>query len=56
MKVTNVDTLSAYFDRLISERIKLYHFENRYVDKDKEIEHQRKVIKEIKLIRFKKQF
>ena len=49
MKVTNVDTLSAYFDRLISERIKLYHFENRYVDKDKEIKHQRKVIKEIKI-------
>ena len=48
MRITNIDTLSALFDRLISERIKLYHFENRYTDKDKEIEHQKNVVKEIK--------
>jgi hypothetical protein len=47
MRITNIDTLSA-FDRLISERIKLYHFENRYTDKEKEIEHQKSVVKEIK--------
>ena len=34
MRITNVDTLSAFFDRLISERIKLYHFEN----EDQEVE------------------
>lgn len=48
MRVTNIDTLSALFDRLISERIKLYHFENRYTDKEKEIKHQKSVIREIK--------
>jgi len=48
MRITNIDTLSALFDRLISERIKLYHFENRYTDKEKEIEHQKSVVKEIK--------
>ena len=48
MRVTNIDTLSALFDRLISERIKLYHFENRYTDKEKEIKHQKKVVREIK--------
>ena len=48
MRVTNIDTLSALFDRLISEIIKLYHFENRYTDKEKEIEHQKSVVKEIK--------
>jgi len=48
VRVTNIDTLSALFDRLISERIKLYHFENRYTDKEKEIKHQKSVIREIK--------
>jgi len=48
MRVTNIDTLSALFDRLISERIKLYHFENRYTDKDNEIEHQKTVVEQIK--------
>ena len=27
MRVTNVDSLSAYFDRLISEKIKWYFFD-----------------------------
>ena len=48
MRVSNIDTLSAYFDRLISERIKLYHFETKYKDKDG-MEHQQKVVDEIKL-------
>lgn len=26
MRITNIDTLSAYFDRLITENIKLYFF------------------------------
>ena len=47
MRVTNVDTLSAYLDRLISERIKLYHFESKYQDKEG-VEHQRRVVDEIK--------
>ena len=47
MRVTNVDTLSAYLDRLISERIKLYHFESKYQDKEG-VEHQQRVVDEIK--------
>lgn len=47
MRVTNIDTLSAYFDRLISERIKLYHFETKYQDQEG-INHQKKVVDEIK--------
>jgi hypothetical protein len=46
MRITNIDTLSNYFDRLITENIKLYFF-----TKEKEIEkieHQQKVISEIK--------
>jgi hypothetical protein len=45
-RITNIDTLSALFDRLISENIKLYFFE-----KDKlhsYSQHQSIVIKEIK--------
>jgi len=46
MRITNIDTMSAYFDRLITENIKLYFFE-----KDKlleKAEHQRMIITEIK--------
>lgn len=46
MRITNIDTLSAYLDRLITENIKLYFFE-----KDGELqkaEHQHVVIKAIK--------
>ncbi len=46
MRITNIDTLSAYFDRLITERIKWYFF-----NKDKNFEkteHQEIVISEIK--------
>ena len=47
MRVTNVDTLSAYLDRLITENIKLYFFnKDNLTDK---VEHQRKVIQELKL-------
>ena len=47
MRVTNVDTLSAFIDRLISERIKLYHFETK-LDDEKSAEHQRDVVDAIK--------
>ena len=46
MRVTNIDTLSAYLDRLVTENIKLYFF-----NKDgliEKIEHQNKIINEIK--------
>ena len=46
-RITNIDTLSALFDRLISENIKLYFFK-----KDKlhsYSQHQSIVIKEIKI-------
>ena len=46
MRITNIDTLSALLDRLITENIKKYFF-----DKDnrvKEVEHQIIVIDEIK--------
>lgn len=47
MRVTNIDTLSAYLDRLITENIKLYFFnKDGLLDK---VEHQNKVISEIKL-------
>lgn len=46
MYTTNIDTLSALLDRLISENIKLYFF---HKDKIKiNIEHQEQVIDEIK--------
>ena len=44
--VTNIDTLSALLDRLISENIKLYFFKKDGVDEN--IEHQEKVIYEIR--------
>ena len=46
MYITNVDSLSALFDRLIAENIKLYFFtkENKTTD----AEHQNRVIFEIK--------
>ena len=47
MRVTNIDTLSAFIDRLISERIKLYHFETKLVD-EKSAQHQRDVVDAIK--------
>ena len=51
MRVTNIDTLSAYLDRLITERIKWYFFnkENKIVERA----HQEIVIKEIKTKIFK---
>tara|TARA_E500000318_G_C3557000_1_gene211584 strand:- start:27 stop:470 length:444 start_codon:yes stop_codon:yes gene_type:complete len=49
MRITNVDTLSAFFDRLISERIKLYHFENEYQEvEEKKVNHQKDVVSAIK--------
>jgi hypothetical protein len=46
MYTTNIDTLSALLDRLISENIKLYFFQKD--DLEANIEHQEQVIKEIK--------
>jgi len=46
MRITNIDTLSNYFDRLVTENIKLYFF-----TKDKQedkIQHQKQVISEIR--------
>ena len=45
-KITNIDTLSALLDRLISENIKLYFFDKEGILDD--IDHQEKVIYEIK--------
>lgn len=46
-KITNVDTISALFDRLICENIKLYFFQK---DNDlPKIDHQRKVLSELKI-------
>jgi hypothetical protein len=44
--ITNIDTLSALLDRLISENIKLYFFKKDGLDDN--ISHQQKVINEIK--------
>ena len=44
--ITNIDTLSALLDRLISENIKLYFFRKDGIDDN--IRHQEKVISEIK--------
>jgi hypothetical protein len=44
--ITNIDTLSALFDRLITESIKLYFFKKDKID-DK-IKHQEDIIDEIK--------
>jgi hypothetical protein len=47
MRLTNIDTLSNYFDRLITENIKLFFFRK---DGDiKKAEHQEIVIAEIKI-------
>jgi hypothetical protein len=44
--ITNVDTLSALFDRLITENIKLYFFnKDNLIDK---VDHQKIVVEEIK--------
>jgi hypothetical protein len=47
MRITNIDTLSAYLDRLITESIKLYFF-NKDGLADK-VAHQKELIDEIKL-------
>ncbi len=44
--ITNIDTLSAMLDRLISENIKLYFFKKNNLPEN--ITHQEKVIKEIR--------
>ena len=44
--ITNIDTLSALLDRLISENIKLHFFRKEYVVDH--IEHQENLIEEIK--------
>ncbi len=46
MRITNIDTLSAYLDRLITENIKLYFFEKDNLDE--KANHQRLLIKEVK--------
>jgi hypothetical protein len=46
MRITNIDTMSAYFDRLITENIKLYFFEKDMLLE--KVEHQRIIITEIK--------
>lgn len=46
MRITNIDTLSSFLDRLITENIKLFFFrKDNLIDK---IEHQEKIIDEIK--------
>ena len=44
--MTNIDTLSALIDRLISENIKLFFFKKD--DLTDNVEHQKEVITEIK--------
>lgn len=46
MRITNIDTLSAYLDRLITENIKLYFFTKDGLSE--KIEHQKQIIFEIK--------
>ena len=45
-RITNIDTLSAFFDRLITENIKLFFFKKE--NKQDNVQHQIKVISEIK--------
>ena len=45
-RITNIDTLSAFFDRLITENIKLFFFKKE--NKQDNVKHQIKVISEIK--------
>ncbi len=47
MRVTNIDTLSALFDRLITEKIKEYNFNKQ--GKLEEVTHQKGVVVEIKV-------
>lgn len=47
MRITNIDTISALFDRLITERIKEYNFNKQ--GKTAEAEHQLVVIAEIRI-------
>jgi hypothetical protein len=47
MKITNIDTLSALFDRLITERIKWFFFNKD--NNEKKVNHQKIVINEIKI-------
>lgn len=47
MRITNVDTLSALLDRLITENIKLFFFDKE--GKQDLVDHQTRVIKELKL-------
>ena len=46
IRITNIDSFSAYIDRLITERIKEYHFRNKQ-NKPNEALHQIEVIKVI---------
>jgi len=46
MRITNIDTLSAYLDRLITENIKLYFFTKDGLTE--KINHQKQIIFEIK--------
>lgn len=46
MRITNIDTLSALLDRLITENIKLFFFEKE--NKEDLVTHQKTVIEEIK--------
>jgi hypothetical protein len=46
MRITNIDTLSALFDRLISENIKLYFFKKDNLKEN--IDHQEIVISSVK--------
>jgi hypothetical protein len=45
-RITNVDTLSALFDRLITENIKLYFFDKEKLEE--KVKHQKVVIEELK--------
>jgi hypothetical protein len=47
MKITNIDTLSALFDRLITERIKWFFFNKD--NNEEKVDHQKIVINEIKI-------
>ena len=46
MRITNIDTLSAYLDRLITENIKLYFFKKDGLNE--KVNHQTLLISEIK--------
>ena len=46
MRITNIDTLSALFDRLISENIKLYFFKKDNLKEN--VDHQEIVISGVK--------